>query len=134
MVLTDFGQLTGDALRDSYIIQEHVSSHGFDWPDIEGVFDKVHEELGELKDAWRRNDARETRDELGDVLFALVNLARFLDADPAAALADANARFTRRCDRMEQLIEQRGLSVSDCDFATLNQYWDQAKKNGGPPL
>jgi len=101
---------------------------GFDWPDAAGVRAKIDEELGEL-DAARTND--EAAGELGDLLFAVVNLSRHLGIDPEAALRGTNARFEGRFRSMEQLAAGRGRALESLSAAEWDELWRAAKLNGG---
>lgn len=116
-----------DALRDSWEIQENASALGFDWPDISGVFDKVQEELGEVRHAWDAGDREHARRELGDLLFATVNLARFLDADAGAELARANERFTKRFTLLKEEAQRQGLILQHCSLKELDVIWEMVK-------
>lgn len=125
---------TGDPLADSRRIQDAASSLGFDWPDITGVFGKVREELKEIEVAYYAGDHEHARRELGDVLFALVNLGRFLKTDPAEQLHCANRRFMRRFDMLKSHLESRGRKVEQCTLAELDEVWEKVKreiKNAG---
>ena len=113
------------ALGYSREIQRRVARVGFDWEDIDGVMDKLVEEVGELKQA----DSQEHRaQEFGDLLFTLVNIARRLGVDSEAALREANRRFRRRFSHMEEVCRQRGLKFGDLSFAEQNALWEEAKK------
>jgi tetrapyrrole methylase family protein/MazG family protein len=101
---------------------------GFDWKRTEQVFEKVEEELGELKEAIPGGDPGCIEHEFGDVLFALVNLARFLDLNPEIAMMSANDRFERRFREMEKIAFETGSSIEDADMATLEDLWQKAKK------
>jgi len=101
---------------------------GFDWPDISGVFEKVHEELEEIADAWRNGDREEAQRELGDVLFAIVNLARFLGTDPRKELHDANARFTERFQMLTKSVQEKGLVMQECTLEQLDTVWERVKE------
>ncbi len=118
----------GDSLKTSWGIQDEASALGFDWPDITGVFAKVREELGEIEAAWHAGDRPHARLELGDLLFATVNLARFLDADPGEALDRANRRFTGRFDALKEILKGEGRSIESCSFEELDAVWDRVKK------
>ena len=112
------------ALARSQKIQTRAARTGFDWPDIDGVFAKLDEEVAEVRAA---TTADEKRAELGDVLFVVVNLARWLGADAETALREANERFGRRFRGVEQLATARGLSLSALSFTELDALWDEAK-------
>jgi len=116
-----------DALRASWAIQERVSRRGFDWPDVSGVLAKVREELVEIENALKEGDAEAARRELGDVLFAVVNLARFLEADPDEELQCANARFERRFALLDAELVQAGRRVECCTLAELDEVWERVK-------
>jgi tetrapyrrole methylase family protein/MazG family protein len=118
------------ALAASREIQERASSLGWDWPAIEGVWDKVGEELAELHAAGAvEGDAgRDERlHELGDVLFAAVNLARWMRLDPEEALRAANRRWIERYRRVEALAAERGLVLVELDAAGKDRLWDEVK-------
>jgi tetrapyrrole methylase family protein/MazG family protein len=101
---------------------------GFDWERTEQVLEKVEEELGELKDAMSGSDPGRIEHEFGDVLFALVNLARFLNLNPEVAMMSANDRFERRFREMEKIASETGNSIEAADMATLESLWRKAKK------
>lgn len=102
---------------------------GFDWPDVEGVLDKVAEEALELAQALEgiEPDGDDPAHEFGDLLFAIVNLGRHLGLDPEGALAAANARFRRRFAVLEELLAERGVRASDLEVDALEELWQQAK-------
>jgi MazG family protein len=101
---------------------------GFDWERTEQVLEKVDEELAELKEAMEADDRAHLEHELGDILFALVNLARFLDLDPEVAMMSANDRFERRFRKMEEIASETGTSIESSDMDTLGRFWEIAKK------
>ncbi len=113
------------ALARSQKIQERASKVGFDWPDLAGVMAKVSEELTELQTAV---SPEEKAAELGDLLFVLVNVARWLGVDAETALRQANSRFSLRFRKIEELAAQQSLNLQDQDFAALDQLWEEAKK------
>jgi tetrapyrrole methylase family protein/MazG family protein len=117
------------ALPASREIQERASSLGWDWPAIEGVWEKVHEELAELHEAGSAGDeARDQRlHELGDVLFATVNLARWLKLDPEEALRAANRRWIDRYERAERLAASRGQVLADLSPEDKDVLWNEVK-------
>lgn len=128
-----------DPLEQAWRVHSSASALGFDWPDIGGVFDKVREELGEIEHAWAGGDRVHAKREFGDLLFASVNLARFLDADPGAELIEATARFARRFELLKEEIVREGRRIQDCSLAELDVVWERVKKvtaeheQGGPP-
>ena len=112
------------ALGYSQAIQRRVAQVGFDWEDIDGVIDKLAEEVGEFKQGTGEQKAQE----FGDLLFTLVNIARRLGIDSEAALREANKRFYRRFTYMEEVCRQRGINFGDLSFDEQNALWDEAKK------
>jgi len=113
------------ALGYSQEIQRRVAQVGFDWEDIDGVVDKLAEEVREFKQAGSQQQ-REC--EFGDLLFTLTNIARRLGVDLEAALRQANRRFYRRFTYMEELCRQRGLNFAELSFDEQNALWEEAKK------
>ncbi len=109
-------------------LTERASRSGFDWPSIEGVQDKLGEELEELREARRDGDKVRIRHEFGDVMFTLVNLARFLGVDPEDALRAANRRFATRFRQMEQELGAIGLRPEDVGLEELDRLWEKAKE------
>ena len=116
------------ALRRAEKLGKRAAAVGFDWPDAVGPRDKIDEELGELAAAREAGDAEHTAEELGDLLFAVVNLARHLKIDPEQALVAANRKFEQRFRALEQEITSSGQAVRDLDIDTLEAHW-QATKN-----
>jgi tetrapyrrole methylase family protein/MazG family protein len=114
--------LPGIARADK--IQRRAATIGFDWADVDPVLAKVEEELGELRAA---GEATRT-DELGDLLFAVVNLARHLDVDPEIALARASDTFIARFRMMERLAAGREIALASLDLAAMDALWDEAKE------
>ena len=112
------------ALPASREIQERASALGWDWDAIEGVWEKVGEELDELRAATTRE---ERLHEVGDVLFALVNLARWMKLDPEEALRTANRRWITRYERVEALAASRGVDLAALDLAGKDELWDEVK-------
>lgn len=115
------------ALSYSKEIQRRVAEAGFDWPDIDGVIDKLAEEVGEFK----QSSGEQKAEEFGDLLFTLVNFARRLGIDSETALREANRKFFRRFSRMEELCRQRGLTFADLSFDQQNALWEEAKRGVG---
>ena len=116
------------ALMRANKLQKKASRAGFDWPDIQGVFDKVTEEMEELRAEIKHGTDREAlTDEAGDLLFAVVNLLRHAGVEPETALRCANHKFIRRFQRVEQLCEEAGISVIAADLDTLDKLWEQVK-------
>ncbi|MGB0543289.1 MAG: nucleoside triphosphate pyrophosphohydrolase [Longimicrobiales bacterium] len=113
-----------DPLTRSYRIQERVASVGFDWEDPSGALEKAGEELEEATDALGSDDFVE---EIGDLLFACVNVARLGGAHPTTALARANTKFMRRFEALEVLARVRGIDVASARLPTLDQLWNEVK-------
>ncbi len=112
------------ALTGALRLSQKAAALGFDWPDTDGVVDKVAEEARELAEA--END-RDLADEFGDVLFSLVNLARHLKLDPEGALAAANAKFRQRFGELETVVAERGQKVGDLSLEELEEVWQEVK-------
>ena len=108
-------------------LTEKASRIGFDWPDVSGVKDKLEEELGELDEAIASKDKAAMEHELGDVLFALTNLARHLGIAPEDAMRAANGRFTTRFHVVERGLEAQGVPFGEASLEQMNKLWDQAK-------
>lgn len=122
------------ALMKARKITERASRAGFDWPGIEGVIEKVHEELSECKEAIQGTDRRKMEDELGDLLFSVVNLGRFLDIDAEEALGRTIKRFTKRFTYVEESLKNQKRSMEATSFEELLTLWQQAKQleHGNP--
>lgn len=101
---------------------------GFDWEHVGQVLEKVGEETRELRESISAGDPEKMEHELGDTLFALVNLARFLKINPEVAMASANDRFERRFEAMEKIARESGLSIEKTDWKTFDDFWEKAKK------
>lgn len=111
-------------------IQGKVKHVGFDWPagEIDPLFAKLDEEISELKEAAKENNPEHTAEELGDVLFMAVNIARRLNVDPDAALNMVCEKFTKRFQFMEECAKSEGKSISDYSLNELDIFWDKAKQ------
>ena len=117
------------ALKRAEKLGKRASIAGFDWPDASGPRAKIEEELGELAEAQADGDPENTIEELGDLLFAVANLARHLKIDPEQALVAANRKFEQRYRVMEQAITASGKAVGDLDIDTLETCWQKAKNS-----
>lgn len=115
------------SLMRSAKIQGKAAKVGFDWESVDGALDKLYEECDELKEAIRNNDKANQREELGDVLFSAVNVARFLDIDSEHALYDACDKFTDRFSKVEQLACERGIDMKTASISELDSLWDEVK-------
>ncbi|TDL94860.1 nucleoside triphosphate pyrophosphohydrolase [Stutzerimonas stutzeri ATCC 17588 = LMG 11199] len=116
------------ALSRAAKLQKRAAQVGFDWPEALPVVDKVREELGEVLEAMSENDPQAIAEELGDLLFVVVNLARHLKVDPENALRAANGKFERRFRFIEQALREAGRPIESCDLEELDGLWGEAKK------
>jgi XTP/dITP diphosphohydrolase len=116
------------ALVKAMRIQEKVKGIGFDWDTKAQVWDKVQEELGELQEAEALNDASEIESEFGDVLFSLINYARFIGVNPENALDKTNLKFKGRFQTMESLMLTANKNISEMDLTEMDVYWEKAKE------
>ena len=117
------------ALVRAQRLQEKASYAGFDWEKVEEVWDKVHEEIQELKEAQTKNTREHIEEEIGDVLFAIVNLARFLKFPAEDALRKTNQKFTSRFFQVEEELERRGKTVENSTLEEMDKIWDAVKKH-----
>ncbi|MFB3903650.1 MAG: nucleoside triphosphate pyrophosphohydrolase [Acidobacteriota bacterium] len=116
------------ALYAGYQISAKASRVGFDWPDLQGIKQKVVEEFQELEAAVERHDAERIREEVGDLLFAALNVARFLQIDPETALGRANAKFAERFRRLERHFAAQGRQLKDVSLEEMEASWQDLKK------
>ena len=119
------------ALKRAQKLGKRAHTVGFDWPDRRGVRDKIREELDELEAAVGTRSAESIEEEFGDLLFAVVNLARHLDVDPEKALTGANYKFERRFRDMERAIGETGKPLTGFSLESLDKEWRAAKKRVG---
>ena len=115
------------AIVKSFRIQEKVRGVGFDWDNKTQVWDKVLEEIEELKVEIEAGDQDRIESEFGDVLFALTNYSRFINVNPEDALERTNKRFIKRFQIMEEMINKEGLSLADMKLSEMNLFWEKAK-------
>lgn len=118
------------AIERARKLQKRAAQAGFDWTDIRPVLEKLKEEVGEFEEAIASGDASRMNDELGDVLFAAVNLARHGGVEPEVALRSANRRFEQRFKWIEATLAAQGKALKDADLTELDALWDQAKASG----
>lgn len=109
-------------------IQDKAKGVGFDWEEKEQVWEKVQEELAELREAEASGEEQHVEEELGDVLFSVINYARFLNMDPESALERTNKKFIGRFTHMERQIKEQGLLMQDMSLSELEAFWRSAKK------
>jgi len=117
-----------DPLSRAHRIQERVSAVGFDWADARGAFEKVAEELEEVRQALEAEPSPALEEELGDLLFAVVNLARLAGAHALGALQSANRKFTARFEALERLAAERGVALGEASLEELDRLWDEVKQ------
>jgi ATP diphosphatase len=117
------------ALNRAMELQRKASTVGFDWNDPRAVLNKIREEADEIEAALDRNDRRELESETGDLLFALVNLARHVGADPDMALRACNAKFERRFAYIERALQARGRTLEEASLEEMDALWNEAKRN-----
>ena len=115
------------ALKRADKIQKRAARLGFDWPNAQPIYDKIQEEADEVKEAVSRNAKTDVEDELGDLLFSVVNLTRHYDIDAETALMRANEKFSQRFKCVETLASSRGLEMSAMTLAELDLLWNEAK-------
>jgi XTP/dITP diphosphohydrolase len=115
------------ALLRATRIQEKVAAVGFDWQNAEGALEKVAEEFAELRAAREANNRADIEEEFGDALFALVNASRFLKVNAEQSLQNANAKFMRRFQRIEELARERAQTLDSMSLAEMDVLWNQAK-------
>lgn len=117
-----------DPLLRAFRVQARVAEVGFDWPDPRGAWEKVREETDEIGRELEHADPDRLEDEIGDLLFAAVNLARLAHVHPSAALARANAKFARRFRALEGLAAERGVVFGQAGLQELDVLWDEVKR------
>lgn len=110
-------------------IQDKVKGLGFDWDHKEQVWEKVQEELGELKEAVDHKEITDQEEELGDVLFSVINYARFVKIDPETALERTNKKFIKRFQWMERKTKEEGKDLSEMSLEEMDVYWEASKSN-----
>jgi len=116
------------ALTRALELQRKASTVGFDWNDPRAVLNKIREEADEIESALDRGDADELAGETGDLLFAVVNLARHVQADPETALRHANAKFERRFAHIERALAKQGRSLEEATLNEMDELWNEAKR------
>lgn len=117
------------ALVEAEKISKKAAGLGFEWPSIDGVIDKLQEEAAELASARETADKEHIEHEIGDLLFTLVNVARFLKIDPEQALRKTNARFRARFRFVEQEVNESGVTFAETPLERMEQMWQAAKRN-----
>jgi ATP diphosphatase len=115
------------ALARAEKLAKRAARVGFDWPDADAVLAKTHEELDEVREAMAAGDEPALREEIGDLLFAVANLARHAGVDPEAALRDANVKFTRRFAHVETRAREDGIALDEAGLERLDRYWNEVR-------
>ncbi|MDT8312024.1 MAG: MazG nucleotide pyrophosphohydrolase domain-containing protein [Methylophaga sp.] len=115
------------ALNYAVALQQAASSVGFDWSDITGIIDKIHEETDEVTAELAGADPTRIQDEIGDLLFAITNLARHLQIDPQRALQQTNQKFRQRFAFIEMQLQQQGKTLQDATLMEMDELWEAAK-------
>jgi len=116
------------SLSLAYHLTQKAARLGFDWPTLEGVFQKLDEEMGELREALLLRNRKRIREEIGDLLFVMVNLSRFLDVPPEEALRATIRKFIRRFRYIETSLLRKGRPLRQSDLAEMDHLWEEAKE------
>ena len=117
------------ATLEGFQLTRKAARIGFDWDGVDGIFEKISEESAEVRRALETRDRKKIEEEIGDALFAAVNLARYLNVDPEIALKKANSKFTRRFHEMERLARESGREFKDVPREEMEAQWETAKRN-----
>ena len=117
------------ALVRAQRLQQKASYAGFDWDKVEQVWEKIHEEILELKEAQLSNNKKHIEEEIGDVIFAVVNLARFLEISAENSLRKTNKKFINRFKKVEEGIKEQGKEIDDVTLEEMDAIWNEAKRN-----
>ncbi len=118
------------ALLAAYRLTQKAAGVGFDWPDAAAVLDKAEEEIAEVREALAKGERDAVRQEVGDLLFTIANLARKLEVDPEAALAGTNRKFRQRFGRVEEGLAAQGKSAAEATLEEMDALWEGAKREG----
>lgn len=116
------------ALLRSYRIQGRVSKYSFDWDEPDEVFAKLEEEIAELREALAKGESEHVEEEIGDLLFSVVNLSRLLGVHPQLALDRTNRKFVRRFKQLERLLAADNKQLGELNLEQLDEYWDEVKR------
>jgi tetrapyrrole methylase family protein/MazG family protein len=119
---------SSSSLSRAYQLTERASRVGFDWPDIEGVLNKLDEEMRELREALSLRDRRKIREEIGDLLFVMANVSRFLRIHPEKALKKSLDKFVSRFHYIETSLHGQGKSFSQSNLTEMDRLWEESKK------
>jgi MazG family protein len=116
------------ALLEGYQLTRKAARIGFDWENVGGIFEKLQEETEELRQVLEKRGGKEIEGEVGDILFAAVNLARFLKIDPEIAMKKASGKFSRRFREMERMAREQGTTLAEVPRGRMEELWEEAKK------
>ncbi|MGQ9647399.1 MAG: MazG nucleotide pyrophosphohydrolase domain-containing protein [Thermodesulfobacteriota bacterium] len=116
------------SLSLAYRLTKLASSVGFDWPDVKGILKKLDEEVEEFRAALSLQERNRAREEIGDLLFVIVNIARFLKIDPEAALRRTIQKFTSRFTYIERALHKKGKTFQESNLLEMDRLWEEAKK------
>ncbi|MDP2790428.1 MAG: MazG family protein, partial [Rectinemataceae bacterium] len=114
-------------LERAYKLQKKAAKVGFDWTRLESVWDKIEEELKESREAFDAKDGEELELEIGDLLYSVINLARFTGIDPALALQRTNDKFARRFRHVEKRMQDKNLPLNSDHMSNMDEFWEEAK-------
>ena len=114
----------------SYALQKKAAKAGFDWPDMDGVISKIYEEIDEVKAASDAAHNEKTEEELGDLLFSVINLCRFLKVEPSVALRRTNGKFVQRFKCVEKKMKESGRVMEKANIDIMDKFWNEAKEQG----
>lgn len=118
------------ALLEGYQLTRKAARIGFDWENVGGIFEKLQEETEELRQVLEKRGGKEIEGEVGDILFAAMNLARFLKIDPEIAMKKASGKFSRRFREMERRAREQGTTLAEVLRGRMEELWEEAKKRG----
>jgi MazG family protein len=118
------------ALSQAYLLTRKASRVGFDWPDIEGVLNKLDEEIREFREALTFQNRRKIREEIGDVLFVMANVSRFLQIDPEGALKKTLDKFVSRFHYIETSLQRAGKPFNESNLIEMDRLWEESKRKG----
>lgn len=116
-------------LDRAFKLQKKAAKVGFDWPSVEGVWSKIEEELAETREAHQNQSPEALEEELGDLLFSVVNLCRYLKVEPSVALQRANIKFTKRFSHVEKRMKEREETMEQGKLELMNHFWNEAKSS-----
>jgi len=116
------------ALSQAYLLTRKASRVGFDWPNVEGVLNKLDEEIREFREALSVRDRRKIREEIGDILFVMANVSRFLQIDPEGALKKTLHKFVSRFHYIETSLQRAGKPFNESNLIEMNRLWEESKR------